>query len=82
MAFPYSESGPFEVNSGPSTRRVIDFSDVENSTAISPTGQSGNIFSKHYSDQAKMYIKGATRKMLITKRKLKKVQRGFDFKAR
>lgn len=67
MSFSYSDNGIYKVGSGPSTRRVIDFSDVENSTSIIPTGQSGNPFGPHYKDQAEMYLKGEFRKMLLNK---------------
>ena len=70
MAFPYNGSSQFNVNSGPSTRRVIDFSDIENGQSILPTGQSGNPFSEHYDDQAKMYIKGEYRKMMMNKEEI------------
>ena len=40
MGFPYDSTGFYKVNSGPSTRRIIDFSDIENSMSILPTGQS------------------------------------------
>ncbi|MFC4220112.1 penicillin acylase family protein [Flagellimonas marina] len=65
MGFPYDSTGYYKVNSGPSTRRIIDFSDIENSISILPTGQSGNPFSKHYKDQAEMYIQGKFRKMMM-----------------
>jgi penicillin amidase len=32
---------------------VIDFSDIENSWNVLPTGQSGNPLSPHYNDQQK-----------------------------
>ena len=51
-------TGYYKVKAGPSTRRVIDFSDVENSLAILLTGQSGRVFSKHYKDQAAKYLHG------------------------
>ena len=51
-------TGYYKVKAGPSTRRVIDFSDIENSLAILPTGQSGRVFSKHYKDQAAKYLHG------------------------
>nr|WP_250149305.1 penicillin acylase family protein [Flagellimonas sp. 389] len=70
MAFPYDSTGYYKVNSGPSTRRIIDFSDVENSISILPTGQSGNPFSKHYKDQAELYIKGKFRKMMMNKEEI------------
>ena len=65
--FNFNNSGLYNVNAGPSTRRIIDFSDVENSISILPTGESGNPFSKHYKDQATMYNKGEFRKMKMNK---------------
>ncbi len=70
MAFPYNGESSYRVTAGPSTRRVIDFSDIENSTSILPTGQSGNPFSKHYEDQAKMFVNGEFRKMMINKEEI------------
>lgn len=70
LGFGYNESGSFNVGSGPSTRRIIDFSDVENSISILPTGQSGNPFSKHYQNQAEMYVQGEFRKMMMNKNEI------------
>lgn len=70
LAFPYDGTGFYKVNSGPSTRRIIDFSDVENSISILPTGQSGNPLSKHYDDQAQMYVNGEFRKMMMNKQEI------------
>jgi len=70
LAFPYDETGFYKVNSGPSTRRIIDFSDIENSISILPTGQSGNPLSKHYKDQAEMYVNGEFRKMMMNKQEI------------
>lgn len=71
LAFYYDKSGEYKVTSGPSTRRVIDFSDIENSLSILPTGQSGNVFSEHYEDQAEMYNNGEFRKMMLNKEDIK-----------
>ena len=60
----------YEITFGPSTRRVVDFSEVENSESILPTGQSGVFSSRHYDDQAKMYAEGEFRRMIITKEEL------------
>ena len=68
--YDYNETGLYNVNAGPSTRRIIDFSDIENSISILPTGQSGNPFSKHYKDQAAMYNKGEFRKMKLNKEEI------------
>ncbi|CAM4378107.1 penicillin acylase family protein [Zobellia roscoffensis] len=70
LYFPYTEDGVYKVSSGPSTRRVIDFSDVENGISILPTGQSGNPFSEHYKDQAGMYVNGEFRKMMLNKEEI------------
>ncbi len=68
--FEFAESGEYKVKGGPSTRRVIDFSDIENSMSILPTGQSGNFLSKHYNDQAEMYNAGKFRKMKLNKKEI------------
>lgn len=70
MIFTYSNAKISEIKAGPSTRRIIDFSDIENSVSILPTGQSGNPMSKHYSDQAAMYAQGKFRKMKINKKEI------------
>lgn len=70
--FGYNDDGKYYVKGGPSTRRVIDFSDIQNSWSILPTGQSGNQFSKHYNDQAEMYNEGKFRKMKLNKEEIMK----------
>ncbi|WP_343486166.1 penicillin acylase family protein [Allomuricauda sp. d1] len=81
MAFPYDSTLHYRVSSGPSTRRIIDFSDIENSMGILPTGQSGNPLSKHYKDQAEMYIKGEFRTMMMNEKEIKEASEDiFIFK--
>ena len=53
--FKLKEEVNYDVFSGPSMRIGIDFADVGNAESILPTGQSGNVFSPHYDDQAAMY---------------------------
>jgi penicillin amidase len=65
--FDYGDNANYEIKGGPSTRRIVDFSDVENSWSILPTGQSGNPFSSHYKDQAELYNSGNFRKMKMNK---------------
>ena len=77
--FIYSETGDYKVLAGPSTRRIIDFSDIENSWSILPTGQSGNPLSKHYSDQAEMYNTGKFRKMKMNKEEIIKTSTKLVF---
>ncbi|HNP19487.1 MAG TPA: penicillin acylase family protein [Fulvivirga sp.] len=71
LAFLRTGSGEYNITSGPSTRRIINFADVENSYSILPTGQSGNPMSSHYKDQAEMYVKGEWRKMLMNEEEIK-----------
>ncbi|PZX92292.1 penicillin acylase family protein [Flavobacterium aquariorum] len=68
--FDFVDDGFYKVKGGPSSRRVIDFSDIENSWGILPTGQSGNPFSAHYSDQAELYNTGKFRKMKLNKKEI------------
>ncbi|ASV32472.1 penicillin acylase family protein [Maribacter cobaltidurans] len=79
LAFPYDSTGLYKVSSGPSTRRIVDFSDVENSISILPTGQSGNPFSEHYKDQAEMYVNGVFRKMMMNKDEIQKSSEMLTF---
>jgi penicillin G amidase len=70
LLFRISDDGLYKVAAGPSTRRIIDFSDVENSISILPTGQSGVTSSSHYDDQAQMYAQGKFRKMKMNKKEI------------
>ena len=67
----------FVASYGPSTRRIIDFGDIENSWGINPTGQSGVIMDKHYSDQGEMYANGEFRRQYILKSEILEHQQGF-----
>jgi len=79
LFFNFTNNGVYQVKGGPSTRRVIDFSDIENSMSILPTGQSGNPFSKHYNDQAEMYNTGKFRKMKLNKEEIIKTSTKLVF---
>ena len=75
--YKWTADGEYKVSAGPSTRRIIDFADVEgNSWSILPTGNSGNIFSPHYNDQAEMYVNGEYRKQLMNKEEIISVSNG------
>lgn len=70
LGYSLTNEGLYKVTFGPSTRRVVDFGDIENSESILPTGQSGVISSPHYDDQAEMFVKGKFRKTIINKEEL------------
>jgi len=52
---------PFNVVNGPSFRRIVDFSQLDFTQFIIPTGQSGIPKSPHYADQAPLYHTGKYR---------------------
>ncbi len=72
--FKLDSTGYYKVTAGPSTRRIIDFSDVENSLAILPTGQSGNVFSEYYKDQTQRYLDGKFVKMKLNQSEIMKAE--------
>ncbi|PQJ21129.1 penicillin acylase family protein [Tenacibaculum sp. SG-28] len=65
-------TGVYKILAGPSSRRVIDFSDVENSIGILPTGQSGNVFSPYYKDQVQKYLNGEFNTMYLKQEEIQK----------
>ncbi len=74
--FRLNGDGIYNVTAGPSTRRIIDFADVENNSwSILPTGQSGNVMSKHYKNQADMYVNGEYRRLLMNEKEIKETSK-------
>ena len=69
--FKLDSTGVYKITAGPSTRRVIDFSDIENSLSILPTGQSGRVFSPYYKDQAQKFVDGEFVKMSLNEADIK-----------
>jgi penicillin G amidase len=57
----YSWHRPFEMDLGPSIRRIVDFSTTGRSLSVLPTGQSGNPFSANYGDQTDLWLEGRYR---------------------
>ncbi len=78
--FVYSKESNLDVKAGPSSRRVIDFSDIEHASGILPTGESGNPASSHYRDQAEAYNKGVFRPMLLNRKEIEKVSQKMVFR--
>ena len=72
-------TGAFAVTGGASTRRLIDFKNVEDSVGILPTGNSGVPFSKDYGDQVQMYLKGEFRPQLIQWERIEKFSDHVEF---
>lgn len=78
--FIYTDEAEINTKGGPSTRRIIDFSDIENSWSVLPTGQSGNPMSKHYDDQTDLFVKGKFRKMKLNKKEIEATSTKLIFK--
>lgn len=76
LSFDRTGSGLYPIKSGPSTRRIVNFADIENSYSILPTGQSGVPMSEYYDDQAEMYTQGKWRKMLMNKEEIESMKIG------
>jgi penicillin amidase len=76
LDFKIDSSGKYNVFYGPALRRIIDFADFEHSQSVLPTGQSGNIMSPHYSDQAEMFVNGGSRTELMNKDEILKNSSG------
>jgi penicillin G amidase len=74
--FPLDTTGYFPVDGGPALRKITDFADVGGGVTTSPTGQSGNVMSEFYSDEAEMFAKGEFRRMLIKREDIEKVMKG------
>lgn len=56
----WNASAGFAVNWAPSMRMVVDLSDLDASTWVNQTGQSGHPYSAHYTDQLDAWSSGAT----------------------
>ena len=54
----YSYIKPYDQIIGPSTRQIVDLSDMDKSLAVTPPGQSGHPFSENYRDQVELWLKG------------------------
>jgi penicillin amidase len=74
-------SGPrgqetFPVVYGPSTRRLIDFNQIERTWGINPLGTSGNLLSRHERDQVDMFLRGEYRPQLMDEVEIQGVGEG------
>ena len=54
----YYLADPYKVTLGPSTRQIVDFSNLDDARSIIPTGESGQPMNDHYSDQTPLWLNG------------------------
>jgi penicillin amidase len=69
--FPYDSTGVYKTAMGPAMRILIDFNDVEHALSVLPTGNSGNVMSPHYDDQALLFVNGGFREMKMNEAEIK-----------
>ena len=61
MSCEYSLNDPFGVTVGPTFRQIVDFSRPDERQSVLTSGQSGQVFHRHYSDQTPLWLNGAYR---------------------
>ncbi|MGZ3769138.1 MAG: penicillin acylase family protein [Bdellovibrio sp.] len=66
--------GNFKVIAGPSTRRIIDFSEPQKSWGINPIGISGHMLSPFYKDQVQLFLHGKYRYQLMDEKDIAKAK--------
>jgi penicillin amidase len=64
--------GTWKVKSGPSTRRIVSFVNMDENRTILPIGNSGNLASPFYKDQAEEYLNGNFRTTNFSEESIKK----------
>jgi len=70
LSFLLNADGQYPVKFGSAMRIILDFDDLENSWSVLPTGQSGNVTSSHYDDQAELFNQGNFRKQMMNKEEI------------
>ena len=61
LGFDLTSDKKIKVKFGPAMRTIIDFSNIENGLSVLPTGESGNLMSTNYKNQAPIYNNGKLR---------------------
>jgi len=61
----YRLKAPFLDYLGPSTRQIYDLADMNNGRAVTPPGQSGQVFQRHYADQVQLWLAGGYRRLTM-----------------
>jgi penicillin amidase len=61
----YRLKAPFLDYLGPSTRQIYDLADVNNGRAVTPPGQSGQVYQRHYADQVQLWLMGGYRRLTM-----------------
>jgi penicillin G amidase len=76
MGYRLDSSATYPVYFGPAMRRIIDFSDVDHTLSVLPTGQSGYFLADHYSDQTDLFNSSGFRSQLMDRKEIEKQSKG------
>jgi len=68
----FSYGNPYDAATVPSYRFLVDLSDIEHALAMNSTGQSGNPFSRHYSDSIEDWSRVKYHPLLFEKKQIEK----------
>ncbi len=68
---------PFEMKTGPSTRQIVDLSDINNSWATIASGNSGIFASKHYADQINLWLTGKYKRITFDREEILRQSEGI-----
>jgi penicillin amidase len=72
----FAISNPYRDIVGPSTRQIFDLSDINNTRSVTPPGQSGQVFQRHYDDQVHLWLDGLYRRQVMDQASIEKA--GYD----
>lgn len=70
--FPATPISGYRCLGGVSCRMILDFSDLRNSIAVAPPGQSGHPLSQHYADMIDPWVRGEHHPMLFARADVEK----------
>lgn len=73
---------PFAVTTHASERQVVDLGDVDASVSVIPTGESGQPYSAHWSDQTDLWSAGRMKPMPLSRDRLGKLEGTLVLRAR
>ena len=66
----YSRTKPYTLISHPSERQIVDLGDLDASLSITPVGESGQPYSRHWGDQTKLWASGQYKPMPLGRERI------------
>lgn len=73
---------PFAIDTHASERQIVDLGDVDASVSVIPTGESGQPFSPHWSDQTELWSNGEMKPMPLSRERLGRLEGRLVFRPR